>query len=163
MGLLKGSLIGGAIGGLLAFALGIPLLSGWFAYLAVILTGVMVALLAGKPVWARGAWVEVLLKGIAAAMLGAGLLYAVRNYFDTTLALGSSLTGSLSQLPIVILPLVATVLAVFFEVDNTDAPEQNDSAQTDRVRVDDTPPNAIEADAEVEVEDEAKHQHVARR
>lgn len=136
LGLLKGSLIGAGIGSLLVFGFGVPLLNGGFAYLAVVLTGVFVALLTGKPVWTRGAWVEVLLKGIAAALLAAGLLFGVQRYLDTALTLGPNLTGSLSQLPIVILPLVATVLSIFFEVDNTDEPEPHESTEGHRVRID---------------------------
>jgi hypothetical protein len=105
-------------------------------YLAAVVTGIFVALLAGKPIWARGAWIEVLLKGVAAAVLGAGALYAVRAFLDASLAVGPLGQGLLSELPLVMLPLVATLLAVFFEVDNTDEPtaEPGDQ-QAKRVRV----------------------------
>lgn len=122
LGVLKGILIGGLVGSLLVFGLGMPLMTGFLSYLAAIVTGVGAALLAGKPVWARGAWIEVLLKSVAAAVLGFGVLYAVRNWLDTTLSAGPLGQGSFSELPLLMLPLVATVLAVFFEIDNTDEP-----------------------------------------
>lgn len=160
LGLLKGSLIGAGVGSLLVFVFGVSTMGSGLAYLAVVLTGILVALLAGKPIWARGAWVEVLLKGVAAALVGAALLYGVRNYLDTTVAFGPSMTGSLSQLPLAILPLVATVLAVFFEVDNTDEPELGDSDKGQRVRVDAPPPDRAATEVDLEGEgktDEAKH------
>lgn len=122
LGVLKGILIGGLVGSLWVFVLGMPLMTGFLSYLAAIFTGVCVALLAGKPVWARGAWIEALLKSVAAAVLGFGVLYAVRNYLDATLSAGPLGQGSFSELPFLMLPLVATVLAVFFEIDNSDEP-----------------------------------------
>lgn len=137
LGLLKGLLIGGLVGSLLVFGLGLPLMVGFLSYLAAIFTGVCTALLAGKPVWARGAWIEVLLKSVAAAVLGFGVLYGVRNWLDTTLSVGPLGQGSVSELPLVMLPLVATILAVFFEIDNTDEPTTETRADgAKRLRVD---------------------------
>lgn len=135
LGVFKGILIGGLVGSLCVFGLGLPLLTGVLSYLAAIFTCVFVALFAGKPVWARGAWIEVLLKSVAAAVLGFGVLYAVRNWLDTTLSAGPLGQGALSELPLVMLPLVATVLAVFFEIDNADEPtaSQDDGSRRQRV------------------------------
>jgi hypothetical protein len=162
LGVLKGTLIGLGVGSLLVFVLGLSLMSGLFGYLAAVFTGVCVALLAGKPIWARGAWIEVLLKGVAAAVLGAGLLYGVRTFLDTSLALGFWGSGSVSQLPLVVLPLVATVLAVFFEIDNTDDPAERLEADrqqrlrvTDRENVDEA--DALEASSESAGERRASH------
>src|SRR5690349_5624070 len=136
LGVLKGTLIGGLVGVLFVYGLGIPLLAGFAGYLAAIVTGIVVALLAGKPIWARGAWIEVLLKGVAAALLGAGALYGVRAFLDASLAVGPLGQGLLSELPLVMLPLVATLLAVFFEVDNTAEPAaQVGEQQAKRLRV----------------------------
>jgi len=149
LGVLKGTLIGAFVGSLLVFVLGVSLMTGFLGYLAAVFTGMCVALLAGKPIWARGAWIEVVLKGVAAAVLGAGLLYGVRTFLDTTLALGSLGSGSLSQLPLVMLPLLATVLAVFFEVDNTDEPTERrpEDDRTKKPRVTERAEDVEDADA----------------
>ena len=148
LGVLKGTLIGALVGSLMVFVMGVSLMTGFVGYLGAVVTGVCVALLAGKPIWARGAWIEVLLKGVAAAVLGAGLLYGVRTFLDTSLALGSLGSGSLSQLPLVMLPLMATILAVFFEVDNTDEPRELSKADQDKkLRVTTGGEDVDEADA----------------
>lgn len=148
LGVLKGTLIGAFVGSLMVFVLGVSLMTGFLGYLAAVFTGVCVALLAGKPIWTRGAWIEVLLKGVAAAVLGAGLLYGVRSFLDTSLALGSLGVGSLSQLPLVMLPLLATVLAVFFEVDNTDEPAERSAGDPQKkLRVPDRAEGVDDVDA----------------
>lgn len=136
LGMLKGALIGGLVGSLWVFVLGIPLVVGILGYVAAILTGVLAALVAGKPIWARGAWIEVLLKSVVAALLGAGVMYAFRSWLDATISVGPLGQGLLSTLPFIMLPLLATVLAVFFEVDNTDEPAaERDDQQAKRMRV----------------------------
>ena len=163
LGVLKGTLIGALLGSLLVFVLGVSLMTGFLSYLAAVFTGVCVALLAGKPIWARGAWIEVLLKGVAAAVLGAGLLYGVRTFLDTSLALGSLGTGSLSQLPLVMLPLLATVLAVFFEVDNTDEPaERPEDDRQKRLRVTDRAKDVDEVEA-LEASESAAQPRASRK
>lgn len=162
LGVLKGILIGGLVGSLWVFGLGLPLMTGFLSYLAAIFTGVCAALLAGKPVWARGAWIEVLLKSIAAAVLGFGVLYAVRNWLDTTLSAGPLGQGSFSELPLVMLPFVATVLAVLFEVDNTDEPTTEppaDRAERPRIAADATADGAIDAEPESERVDPRRANH----
>jgi len=148
LGVLKGTLIGALVGVLFVYGLGIPLLAGVAGYLAAIVTGVFVALLAGKPIWASGAWIEVLLKGVAAAVLGAGALWAVRAFLEASISVGPLGQGLLSELPFVMLPLVATLLAVFFEVDNTDEPEATPPGDhAKRLRVNGDGAASDEADA----------------
>ncbi len=159
LGVLKGILIGGLVGGLWVFGLGTPLVAGFLGYVAAILTGVCAALVAGKPIWARGAWIEVLLKSVAAAVLGFGVMYGVRNWLDTTLSAGPLGQGLLSELPLVMLPLVATVLAVFFEIDNTDEAtnaSDADGTQRRRVAADSESSHSIEAELESEGVDERR-------
>jgi len=158
VGVLKGTLIGGLVASLWVYGLGIPLVVGVLGYVAAILTGVFAALVAGKPIWARGAWIEVLLKSVVAALLGAGVMYAFRSWLDAAISVGPLGEGLLSTLPFVMLPLLATVLAVFFEVDNTDEPvteTRDERAQRQRVdgngAVTDTDAaEALEAENELE-------------
>jgi hypothetical protein len=123
LGFFKGGLVGGALGAILVFGFGITALTGLLAYATSVGAGILVALVAGKPIWAKDAWVEVLLKAVAAAPAAAGLVFAAHHLLRSTLSLGSWGTGTASQLPLVLLPLVATLLATFFEMDNTDEPD----------------------------------------
>lgn len=123
-GLLKGSLIGGLLAYSLVAGLSVTSLTGAWAYAAVVLAGVATALIAGRPIWAAEARVEVLLKSVAAALLGSGFLFVVNRYFSVRMDLGPLGSGALVQLPYVLLPTVSTLLAVFFEVDNDDSAAQ---------------------------------------
>ena len=132
--LIKGLFLGLVIGGLAAAALskglgiatfavaagGFPLL----AFAAAAVTGAVVGLVAGKPIWADGAWIEALLKTFFGALLAAGGMFLARKFGGievdlTKLGLGA---GHAGELPVLALPAIATVLSVFFEVDNTDSP-----------------------------------------
>jgi hypothetical protein len=131
--LLKGLILGLVIGGLVAAVLvkglgiltfaaaGAPVL----AYAAALATGAVVGLVAGKPIWAKGAWIEALLKTFFGALLAAGGMALLRKFghFDVDLVKLGLGSGSIGELPVLALPAIATVLSVFFEVDNTDSPE----------------------------------------
>jgi hypothetical protein len=129
-GLIFGFLIGGVAAGLLIKGLGITtfaLATGgvpFIAYAAALVTGAVVGLVAGKPIWAEGAWIEGLLKTFFGALLGALGMFLARKFGSMefpfeSLGLGA---GAIGQLPIVTLPAIATVLSVFYELDNTDSP-----------------------------------------
>ncbi len=94
------------------------------AYVAALATGAFVGLVAGKPVWAKGAWIEVGLKAFFGALLATGGMFALRKWGVMLLDLSSigAGTGEVRDLPAATLPLIATVLSVLYEVDNTDSP-----------------------------------------
>jgi hypothetical protein len=137
LGLLKGSLVGGLFAYAMVAGLGVTALSGAFAYLAAVGVSFFTALVAGRPIWAAGAWVEVLLKAIAGAAVASGLLFAATRYVEQSANLGPLGQGHLVQLPYVILPLLATLLAVFFEAGNNDSKSatHESSASGSRIRV----------------------------
>jgi hypothetical protein len=89
------------------------------AYLAVALTGALVGIVAGKPVWARGALVEAALKSAVGALAGAAALYGARKWLHLEVSLGPLGAGRLSEMPAVMLPLVAAFFGLLFELDNT--------------------------------------------
>jgi hypothetical protein len=130
-GLVFGFLIGGLMAGLLIKGLGLTtfvLASGgvpFVAYAAALVTGAVCGLVAGKPIWAEGAWIEGLLKAFFGALLGAGAMFLARKFGGLELSLESLHLGEgpIGQLPITTLPAIATVLSVFYELDNTDTPE----------------------------------------
>jgi hypothetical protein len=141
LGLFKGSLVGGLLAYALVAGLSVQMLSGGLAYAAVVLVGVVTALVAGRPIWAAEARIEVLLKSIAAALLGSALFFLLTRYLPIQVAWGPIGTGALTQLPYVLLPTVSILLSLFFEVDNDGSREENprdrESVDTRRLRVDD--------------------------
>jgi hypothetical protein len=130
-GLIFGLLIGGVAAGLLIKGLGVTsfVVAGGFAFIAyasALVTGALVGLVAGKPIWAEGAWIEGLLKTFFGALLGAGAMFLARKFGTMDFPFGSATlgAGAIGELPIVTLPAIATVLAMFYEADNTDAPKE---------------------------------------
>ena len=157
MGLVEGVLLGSVLALLLVKGLGVATITGVVAYLAAIVTGLLTGLVAGRPIWQRDARIEAGLKAIAGAALGALALWALRRWVGaeadlSALGMGS---GKLVELPAVMLPLVATVLALLFELDNTAgaAPEAKVRAPSAPARID-----ASESHGELEeLESEPKH------
>src|SRR5271169_3627188 len=87
--LLIGLVLGLVVGGLAAAGLVAGLHMTMFdagtggivlAYIAAALTGVLTGLVAGKPIWASGAKIEAGLKAFFGALLGAGLMFALRHW-----------------------------------------------------------------------------------
>src|SRR5882672_2772040 len=82
--LFVGLVLGLVVGGLLVAGLKVDTFlgsgGGAIAYLAAALTGVMTGLVAGKPIWAPGAKVEAGLKALFGALLGAGAMFALRQW-----------------------------------------------------------------------------------
>jgi len=129
--LIKGIFLGLFIGGLAAAALikGLGVTGfeadhfNFLAYAVALGTGAVAGLIAGKPIWADGAGIEAILKTVFGALLGAGGMFLLQKFpgpdLDLTkLGLGSAAIGHLS---VVALPAIATLLSIFFEVDNTDS------------------------------------------
>ncbi len=138
LGLVLGLVVGGLVAAGLVAGLHVPLFVAGaggvvLAYLAASVTGVLTGLVAGKPIWASGAKIEAGLKALFGALLGAGLMFALRQWVHVTpdlalLAPGvtpAELQGvGIAQLPAVSLPLIAAVLGGFFELDNTAGPAE---------------------------------------
>jgi hypothetical protein len=151
LGFVEGILVGGLVALGLVKGLGLVTLGAWLGYAAAAGTGLLTGFIAGQPIWRKGAGVEAGLKALFGALLGVGILFAVRRWLDfpvdlAALGLGS---GTLGALPVTSLPLVATVLALFFELDNT----AGGAPGTPRARVaqrEAQPELEAEADAEVE-------------
>jgi hypothetical protein len=106
------------------------------AYLAAALTGVLTGLVAGKPIWASNAKIEAGLKALFGALLGAGLLFALRQWAGGVTAdlgfIGAG-HGSVGELPAASLPLLAALLGAFFELDNTGGGEEDADKRPARV------------------------------
>jgi hypothetical protein len=131
IGIVKGLLLGGLIGfGLAKLGLAAP--GAIIAYLAAAATGVLVGLIAGKPIWAKDAKIEAGMKAFVGALLGAGLMYAARRWLtmpvpfvlgplsaaNTSLGEAATSTGTIGGMAITSLAAIAGLLGGFYEADN---------------------------------------------
>jgi hypothetical protein len=158
LGLLKGIVVGGLVGFALGAAFGAAGPPAWLAYIAAVVTGALVGLVAGKPIWAKDARIEAGAKAVVGALLGAGLLFAARRWlaFPLPFSLGAFAepqpTLGLSAIPS--LALVAAVLGAFYEADNTPSAEGASARSDSPGKPARVAPGAPSADDEF-LEDEA--------
>lgn len=127
LGLLKGLLIGGAIGAGLQY--GLPELfpnaawsfGGLFGFLTAMGAAGTTGIFAGKPPWHEGAWIEASLKGIVGVGLGA-LTYWVASKWASFSAFqlpGVPEPAKWTELPVLYAPVIAGVYGSLVELDNT--------------------------------------------
>jgi hypothetical protein len=133
-----GLLFGLVVGGLLAaavikgvgmFAFASSGASGLLAYIFAAVTGVLIGLVAGKPIWASGGQIEAGLKALVGAGVAALAMLAMRHWFTIDLDLhslsaGPAIPTAAGLLPAVTLPVIAGVLGAFYEADNTPAADE---------------------------------------
>ncbi|WP_438016807.1 hypothetical protein WMF18_39410 [Sorangium sp. So ce315] len=142
LGIVKGLIVGGLLGfGLAKLGLAAP--SAIVAYLAAALAGVLVGLVAGKPIWAKDAKIEAGMKAAVGALLGAGLMYAARRWLTlpvpvplgelggANLSLGEAAgsPGTIGGLAITSLAAIAALLGGFYEADNDPSDEATPGAK----------------------------------
>src|SRR5262245_14946464 len=170
VGLLLGTVIGAVVAAVLVQGLGMwsfAVSGAVFAYLAAAVTGVLTGLVAGKPIWAADGKIEAGLKAFFGALLSLGAMFAIRTWAKVDVDLTSLKAGHglIGDLPAASLPLVAAVLAGFFELDNTGESKKEDgekgpaskgAADGKKVRV------AEAEQAEEEEEEEAAAKKKAR-
>lgn len=119
LGLLKGLLIGGAIGGGLQYGLGWTDAAGLLGFLVAMGAAGTSGVFAGKAPWLEGAWIEASLKGMVGVGLGA-LAYWGLTYVPFEVPFpGLSGTHGLAALPAVFAPAIAGVYGALVELDNT--------------------------------------------
>lgn len=124
--LIVGLLIGVVLGGLLGYGLFQVLptaMAGALGYAFAAATGVLVGLVAGKPIWARGAAVEAGLKAFVGALLGMGILFGIRFIGVQVPQIAEIPAAELGRHAITSLASIALVLSVFYELDNTGGDE----------------------------------------
>jgi hypothetical protein len=125
VGLVMGVLIGGLFGFGLA-QLSTTLMAGALGYLLAAAVGVLTGLVAGKPIWAKGAQIEAGLKAGVGALLGAGLLFGLR-FVPLSLPTLAGIPGAeLGRHAIASLAAVSTLLAVFYELDNDSTTDEGE-------------------------------------
>jgi hypothetical protein len=123
LGLTEGLVLGLAFGVASARGLGLGSPGSIVALLLGACAGFAIGLVAGRPIWARDAKTEALLKAAAGALAGLGLSFALRRWLNVHVDLSAfSLgAGSAGQLSAVTLPVTTTLLALFFELDDDGA------------------------------------------
>ncbi|NUQ75989.1 MAG: hypothetical protein HUU21_20810 [Polyangiaceae bacterium] len=139
IGLVKGLLIGGLLGfGLAKLGLGAPI--ALVAYPAAALAGILVGLVAGKPIWAKDAKIEAGMKAFVGAILGAGLMFAARRWLtmEVTLPLqglveAKAMSGALGTLALTSLAMITALLGGFYEADNN--PDEGEGGASTGKRV----------------------------
>jgi hypothetical protein len=132
LGLVIGLVVGGVAAGVAIEGLGLVTFVGAggaaIAYVLAAFTGVLVGLVAGKPIWAKGGQIEAGLKAFFGALLGAGLMFAIRSWLGVTVDLGAlhAGAGAIGTLPAASLPVIAMLLGGFYELDNTGDSDDDD-------------------------------------
>jgi hypothetical protein len=131
VGLFIGLVLGGLLAAVLIKGLGVTVFAAGaggagLAYLFAAVTGVVVGLIAGKPIWASGGQIEAGLKAFFGALLGAGIMFGLRRFVTTEISLDSvgAGTGAIGTLVATTLPIIAALLGGFYEVDNTPEPDK---------------------------------------
>src|SRR5690349_5675005 len=172
IGIVKGLFVGALLGfGLAQIGFASP--TSFIAYPAAALAGVLVGLIAGKPIWAKDAKIEAGMKAFVGALLGAGLMYAARRWLtmplpfvlgplsaaNTSLGEAATSTGTVGGMAITSLAAIAGLLGGFYEADNDPNEEHHPPENTGkrapasnkRIAADDAADDADdEADAEAD-------------
>ena len=169
-GLLKGVALGGAIGYLLGLA-GMAVPPAWAAYLVAAVVGMLIALVAGKPIWRKGAKVEVGMKAAAGAIVAPLLLLASRSWltvalpFSTLPGIAAAEGANLGNFAVTSLAMVAALLGGFFDADNSDKGEAAKAAggATTGKRIEDTPRATVDPLDFAEAEEEEPAERKARK
>ncbi len=147
LGLLKGLLVGGALGAA-AHALVGPTLTGAGAYLLYALVGGLAGLIAGRPAWRTGAGVAAILRGVFGLGVGIGLYALAKQFLTFQVGIPGTVTGALGQLPLFLAPLIATVYAVLVELDDGGENPEPEVKSKVRIDVDDIKVDEEEAPAQ---------------
>lgn len=121
LGILKGGVVGAAVG-FAAWKAGLGGgAAGWFIYGAV---GFLVGIVCGKPLWRQETLWTPVLKGLFGVLIALGLTWLGRKFLgDFHLPLPANLglpDGPLVHTPVLFAPLVGIVYGLFVEIDDGD-------------------------------------------
>ncbi|MEO0325055.1 MAG: hypothetical protein AAF447_18990 [Myxococcota bacterium] len=150
LGLIKGLVIGGAVGAGLHFGLGWTVATGALGFALAAGAGAIAGVFTGKPPWAPGGQIEAGLKAAFGAGLGALAYWLGMNYGAVGLPLDipaaanapAVLAGTpWTEIPLTTVAAIAGAYGTLVELDNTPGPE---GAAPPRARVD------VQGDAELE-------------
>lgn len=118
-GLLKGGIVGGALGaGLWAlFPHGAP---AALEYVLYALAGAAAGALCGTPPWRKGAWIGAILKGVVGVGVGVGIYVLVRSYVNVHIPLPMFAANqqTLSHEYFLLAPIVGIIYGLLIEADD---------------------------------------------
>lgn len=119
----EGTVVGG-LATMVLFWLGLEWSHVGVVYGGAALTGAATGLLAGKPFWAKSAKLEAILKASVGTFLAVTSMYGLRKWLPwVSLDLGRTFgAGSIGSLPMASLPVIATAIALLFEIDDAFGP-----------------------------------------
>jgi hypothetical protein len=168
VGLVLGGVIGAVVAAVLVQGLGwatFPMSTGVFAYLAAAVTGVVTGLVAGKPIWSADGKIEAGLKAFFGVLLGLGGMFALRTWAKIDLDLDSLKAGHgfVGDLPAVSLPLIAMLLAGFYELDNSGSSEKKEEEAKGGGAKKESGKKVRVAEDEEEAEEEEEEQPAAKK
>jgi hypothetical protein len=131
LGLLKGGVVGAAIGALalkLGVAGGIPAV---FTYAVI---GGAAGILCGRPPWRQDTFWTSLLKGIFGLLVGGGLYFLARKFLGLSVPfaakVGASAGAPLNEIPILLGPAIGALWGIFVEVDDAGGGDKVKPAKT---------------------------------
>jgi len=127
LGLLKGALVGGALGWA-ALKLGVG--GGVAAFLTYALIGGLVGMICGKPPWRQDTFWTSALKGLFGVAVGIGLYWGGSKllggvHVALPAGLGAPPDRSVAQLPILLGPLIGALWGAFVEIDDGGNADKN--------------------------------------
>lgn len=167
VGLVLGGVIGAVVAAVLVQGLGwLTFPNGIVAYLAAAATGVVAGLVAGKPIWSADGKIEAGLKAFFGALLGLGGMFALRSWvnFDLDLEMLKAGHGTVGQLPAASLPLIAMLLAGFYELDNSGSSDKKDEESKDGASKNESGKKVrVAKEEEVEEEEEEEERPAAKK
>ncbi|MEZ4406712.1 MAG: hypothetical protein R3A52_09570 [Polyangiales bacterium] len=157
IGILKGLLVGGAVGAGLHFGLGKTTLeSALLTYPLYGAVGALAGVTAGKPFWRQGAGIEAILRSIFGIAVGCGL-YALAAAFigKVPFDVGTIQAGStqFAHIPLLMAPTLAILYASLVELDNDGKAEE---VAPSRVRVVDVDDIKVDEDEELPAKQSGK-------
>ena len=124
-------------------------------YAAVAVVGAMVGAVAGRPIWAREAKLEALLKSLAGGFVAMTAMYGARKWLGGTHvnleALGGT-SGSIGNVPAAALPIIGALLGFVFQVDDAFGGE----TEAPRRRVESPSPRGAEKSTDEAADDAAE-------
>jgi hypothetical protein len=119
LGILKGGVIGGAVG---FAATQVGLGSGGAAWLVYGVVGFLVGIICGKAIWRHDTLVTPLLKGIVGFGLGAGLYWLAGKALGNVAAPFATpyftTSDKIAAIPLLLGPVIGILYGIFIEVDD---------------------------------------------
>lgn len=153
IGVIKGLLVGAAIGSAFHFGLGWTTAAGLLGYLLAMGSGATAGVLAGKPPWRQQAWIESVLKSVAGLGVGALAYWVASTWLGFTLPFdvpGVAAGTPWTEMTVGISTVTAAVFGALVELDNTDDDSKSKPGRKVRVSADEAEEVEVSASSKKE-------------